>query len=112
MATAVPHDASNTELIRWAFEVLNTHDVAPLRELWSDATVERFPQRTCRGSDAIAGYFEDSFAALPDLHVEVLCIAEQGDDVFVHWHMTATHTGAVLDGIQPTGRPIAVDGID
>lgn len=112
MATAPPQDASNTALVSWAFEVLNTHDVAALREFWTDETVERFPQRTCRGAAAIATYFEDTFAALPDLHMEVLCVTEQGDDVFVHWHMTATHTGAALDGIQATGRPVSVDGID
>lgn len=91
---------------------LNTRDIAALRQLWSDATVERFPQRTCQGCDAIARYFEQTFAALPDVHLEVLCISEQGDDVFVHWHLTGTHTGAALDGIEATGRAIALDGID
>ena len=29
----------------------------------------------------------------------------------MHWHLTGTHTGPVL-GIEPTGKPIAIDGID
>jgi steroid delta-isomerase-like uncharacterized protein len=113
MATAVPPDtASNAELVRWAFEVINTRDITPLRKFWTDATVERFPQRTCHGADAIARYFEDIFAALPDFHMKVLCINEQGDDVFVHWHLTGAHTGSAVDGIEATGRAIALDGID
>lgn len=110
--TAPPTSASNGELIRWAFEVLNGRDVTPLRRFWNDATVERFPDRTCRGADEIASYFESVFAALPDFHMRVESLVEQGDDVFVHWHLTGTHTGAPYQGIGPSGRAIALDGID
>jgi steroid delta-isomerase-like uncharacterized protein len=106
-----PANAANAELIRWAFEMINKHDVAPLRQFWTDDTVERFPDRTCRGADEIADYFEDMFAAIPDFHMEVLTVAEQGDDVFVQWHLTGTHEGPVL-GIAPTHKPLAIDGID
>lgn len=109
--TAPPTTASNAELIRWAFDRLNEHDVTPLRQFWNDETVERFPDRTCRGTEEIARYFEDTFAAIPDFHMEVQTITEQGDDVFVHWHLTGTHSGPLL-GIEPTGRALAIDGID
>jgi len=113
MAVATPPTGvSNGELIRWAFGVINGHDITPLRAFWTDATVERFPDRTCHGEEAIAGYFTDLFAALPDVHMDVTKIVEQGEDVFVHWHLTATHTGAPLQGVLPTGRALAVDGID
>lgn len=113
MATAAPPTAaSNADLVRWGFEVLNTRDIDALRQLWTDATFERFPQRTCQGPDAIARYFEETFAALPDVHVNIVCISEQGDDVFVRWHLTGTHSGGAFDGIEATGRAIALDGID
>lgn len=113
MATASPPtDASNGELVRWTFEVLNSHDVEPLRQVWTDATVERFPSVTVSGSEAIADYFRRLFAALPDFRIEVIAIAETGDDVFVHWHMTGTHTGAAFEGLEATGRAVAIDGID
>ena len=106
-----PANASYAELIRWAFELLNHHDVSPLRQFWSSDTVERFPDRTCRGPDEIARYFEDAFAAIADFHMEVIAVAEQGDDVFVHWRLTGTHSGPML-GIEPTGKPLAIDGMD
>jgi len=113
MAVATPPaGVSNGELIRWAFGVINEHDVAPLRAVWSDAVVERFPDQTCRGQDEVAGYFADLFAALPDVHMDVTTIVEQGEDVFVHWHLTGTHTGAPLQGVLPTGCALAVDGMD
>lgn len=108
---APPTQASNAELVAWAFEQLNRRDAEPLKQFWTAETVERFPDRTCRGTDEIAAYFEDTFAGVPDFHIEVKTITEQGDDVFVHWHATGTHTGPLL-GIAPTGRRIAIDGID
>jgi len=114
MATTVatpPTEATNAELIRWAFDCLNRRDVAALKQFWTDETVERFPDKTCRGADEIAAYFEEALAALPDWHMEVRTITEQGDDVFVHWHLTGTHDGPIL-GIEPTGKPLAIDGID
>ena len=111
-ATAPPVDASNAELIRWSFDVINSHDISPLRERWTAETVERFPDRTCRGADEIAAYFEGLFAAIPDVHMEVLHVAAEGDAVFVRWHLTGTHTGTAWAGIEPTGSRIELDGID
>jgi len=112
MATAPPTQASNGELIRWSFDRINEHDISPLREFWTPETVERFPDRTCRGPVQLAAYFEELFAAVPDVHMEVLHVVEQGEDVFVRWHLTGTHTGTAWSGIETTGRRIELDGID
>ncbi|MGI8413144.1 MAG: ester cyclase [Solirubrobacteraceae bacterium] len=72
---------------------------------------ERFPDQTCRGADEIAAYFEEAFRAVADWNMQVVAIAEQGDDVFVHWQLTGKHTGPLV-GIEATGKPIALDGID
>ena len=56
--TAPPANASNVDIARWVIDVLNSHDVTPLRERgWADGVVERFPDRTCRGKDELAAYF-------------------------------------------------------
>ena len=109
--TSVPTDVSNAELIEWAFETINKRDTSVLKQVWTAETVERFPDRTCRGADEIAAYFDEAFAAMPDWHMKVVSIAAEGDDVFVHWHLTGTHTGPLL-GIEPTGKALAVDGMD
>ena len=110
-AISPPSNATNADTVRWVFEMLNRHDVGPLKQFWTDDTVERFPDRTCRGAQEIAGYFEDAFAAIPDWHMEVLTVAEQGEDVFVHWHLTGTHKGPPME-IEPTSKRLAVDGMD
>jgi steroid delta-isomerase-like uncharacterized protein len=104
--------ASNGELIRWVFERLDAHDVASLAAVvWDDETVERFPNRVCRGADEICAYFEETFIGMPDAHFNIVALAEQGEDVFVHWQISGTHKGAWL-GITPTGKPVDLEGID
>lgn len=113
MATAAPPTGvSNGELVRWMFEIVNERDVDTLRGIWTAQTIERFPDGSYQGADAIATYFAAAFAALPDWHLRIVSIVEQGEDVFVHWHLTGTHTGAAFMGIEATGRAIALDGID
>jgi predicted ester cyclase len=109
---APPTGVSNGELVRWSFQVLNEHDVESMRPLWTSATIERFPSGTLHGPEAMGAYFKALFAAVPDLHMRIVALAEAGADVFVRWQMTGTHTGARFEGIEPTGRAIAVDGMD
>jgi predicted ester cyclase len=111
-ATPPPETASNAELIRWAFDVLNRHDAASLKPYWTQSTRERFPNATCVGPEEIAAYFEAAFAAVPDFHIEIVSLAGDGDDVFVQWRITGTHSGAAWHGIEPTGRRVELDGID
>ena len=112
MADAPPNDASNAERIRWEFEMLNRHDVSPLKQhMWTTQTVARFPDKTTRGPNELAAYLEGQFAALADWHMDVVTLTGQGEDVFVHWHLTGTHRGAMF-GVEATGKPISVEGID
>jgi predicted ester cyclase len=103
--------SSNAELVRRTFDALNQGDFSALREFWTEETVERFPDRTCRGVDEITTYFKEALGAISGWHMELLAIVEQGEDVFAHWHLTGTHT-ALIQGIEPTGKPVSVDGMD
>ena len=107
-----PASATNAELIRWAFDMLNRQDIASLRRFWTADTTERFPDRTCRGEEEIAAYFQGLFDAMPDFHMEIVNLVEAGDDVYVQWVLTGTHSGAPVQGIEATGRRLEVDGID
>ena len=109
---APPAHASNQERISWEFACLNRHDVAPLVEhLWTAETEMRFPDKTVRGPEQSAAYLNAQFAALKGWQMDIIAMAGEGDDVFVRWRLTGRHTGPLF-GVAPTGRPIAVDGID
>jgi steroid delta-isomerase-like uncharacterized protein len=112
MAVETPlTNMSNEDLIRWTFDRLNARDVDALMQVWTESTVERFPDRTCRGATEIASYFRDVFAAIPDWNMQIVGLAAQGDDVFVHWRLSGTHSGPLL-GIEATGKHLEVDGVD
>ena len=90
---------------------MNDHHVESLKLFWAKDAVERFPDRTCQGAEEIAAYFENLFTAIPDWSLEIVGIAAQGEDVFIQWQATGTHEGRLM-GIEPTGKRIAIDGID
>jgi steroid delta-isomerase-like uncharacterized protein len=104
--------ASNADLVRDLFARLNDHDTESLGELWAADGVERFPDGECRGAEEITAYFRRVFAALPDYHMEIEALVEQGDEVFARWHLTGTHTGGGFQGLDATGKAIELDGID
>ena len=103
---------SNTELVRWAFDALSRGDLDAVQQLWSEETIERFPDRTVRGSADIRSYFAEAIAGYgEEWDIEVIAIAEEGDHVFVQWKITGRHDGP-LGGLEPTGKRVAIDGID
>ncbi|MBJ7348829.1 MAG: ester cyclase [Thermoleophilaceae bacterium] len=104
-------DATNGELVRWAFAQINQHDVTPLRDMW-EGTVEYFPGLICTGPDEISKYFNDLFAAVPDLKLEIQGFAEAGEDVFVRWQLTGHFSGATYQGVASTGTALEIDGCD
>jgi steroid delta-isomerase-like uncharacterized protein len=110
-ALAPPPDATNTDLVRWAFSRLNAQDLDSVRQFWTPDTVEHFPSGTVRGADDIAAYFQSVFDALDGFHLDIVSAVGDGDDVFVHWRLTGRHTGEFL-GVAPTGKPIDLQGMD
>lgn len=110
--TTPPTGLANGELVRWAFAALNDHDADAMGAAQSETIVERFPEVTLHGRAEVAAYFRTLFAAIPDVRLEIQALLEQGDDVFVRWHLTGTHGGAPFQGIVPSGRRVAIDGVD
>lgn len=102
---------TNVELVRQAVDCIARQDLDGARAYWTDATVERFPDRVCHGADEIAAYFRDLYTAVADFHVEFRTIVGSDEDVFAHWQLTGRHVGPVL-GVAGTGRELTVDGMD
>jgi predicted ester cyclase len=103
---------TNTETALKVFEAINAHDTDALREVWASGVTERMPDKTCHGPDELAEHFRGLFAAMPDLRMEAVSHVEDGERVFVRWHLTGNHTGAPFSGIERTGASIRLDGMD
>ena len=111
-APVPPAGATSGALVRWMFDILNTHRTDPLRVLWDAGTRERTPARTYRGPEAIAGYWAGLFAAIPDATFTIQAMAEDAGTVFVRWRLQGTHSGAEFEGVAASGKPVDLDGID
>ncbi len=68
------------------------------------------------GVHGVKELFADNSQAVPDLRMEIMHIAGEGDLVFVHWRATGTHqeqhqvTKHVSD-LEPSGEEETVSGI-
>ncbi len=104
--------ASPGDVMRWVFDIVNTHHAAPLRAVLTADTRLRLPDATYRGADEILGFWSGLFAAVPDLTMTMQAMAEQDGTVFVRWTLTGTHSGAEWAGVAATGARIDLDGVD
>jgi steroid delta-isomerase-like uncharacterized protein len=76
-----------------------------------------FPQHLeMHSRDQVVAWFREFFDAVPDLQMEVEDVVVGGqpgrERVTVRWHITGTFSGAPYLGIEPTGRPLDLHGMD
>jgi steroid delta-isomerase-like uncharacterized protein len=65
-----------------------------------------------RGREEIRRFFEEVFAAFPDFAMTVDRIVSDERTAVVQWHATGTFTGGPFLGALPTGRRVALKGVD
>jgi steroid delta-isomerase-like uncharacterized protein len=65
-----------------------------------------------RGADAVRGFFAELFAAMPDFELTIERVVSDDSAVAVKWLARATFTSAPFQGIQPTGKPVELRGVD
>jgi predicted ester cyclase len=63
------------------------------------------------GPEGVRRLVELYRAAFPDIHFEHEDVTSLGDKVVHRWTFTGTHRGEIM-GIEPTGRSVAVRGIE
>jgi len=116
MATApttsqAPSGLSNKELVLWTVQQINDRNLEGLREAYAPDMRERFPDAELTGAESIIEYFEEVFAAFPEFKLDIVAVAEEGENVFIRWVLTGKHQGKYL-GIEATGKELRVDGMD
>jgi steroid delta-isomerase-like uncharacterized protein len=110
-ATQTPSEIAR-ELFR---DLFDDRDLSDPSRYWTDDSVDHFlaAGRTVRGAEALAQWFRDLFAAVPDWRLEIENTVDDGDrQVVVQWHATGTLTGAPFLGIEPNGRSVDIRGVD
>jgi steroid delta-isomerase-like uncharacterized protein len=118
--TTTSGEATQSSLGQRAREIFSAifdeRDLSDPYRYWTDDSVDHFlaAGKSVRGAEALAQWFRDLFAAVPDWKLEVENTIDDGDrQVVVQWHATGTFNGeSGFLGIEPTGRPLEVRGVD
>ena len=105
-----------SERARLVFHRLfDERDLSDPSFFWTGASVDYFlaAGREVRGAEALATWFAELFAAVPDWHVDVENAFDDGErQCVVQWHGTGTLSDAPFLGIEPTGRRVEIRGVD
>ena len=104
------------DLARETFRVLfEERDLSDPYRFWTDDSVDHFVAAgvTVRGAQALTGWFQELFDAVPDWSMQIENCFDDGDrQAVVQWRGTGTFTGTPFLGIEATGRPIDIQGVD
>jgi predicted ester cyclase len=108
-----PSSESTRELVlRMHGELLRTRDPDGVEDFFAhDFVSHNMPPGFPPGVEGVKRFFGMFREALSDLDVTLDEIVAEGDRVVIATTTTGTHTGDLL-GITPTGRRVAVTGID
>jgi ketosteroid isomerase-like protein len=92
-------------------DAMNEHDLDALVAVFDPDVVSQtpaHPQRTFHGADQVRRNWEQIFAAVPDLHAELLDAATRGDTVWSEWDWTGTRR----DGSAHKMRGVTIQTVD
>ena len=113
--TTTPSQTAATPLkvARAAFDALSKKDLDTLSEFHTGETVDDFVAiGEIRGKTSIRRFFDELFAAFPNLEVTVDRIVGDRSTAVVQWHATGTFSGGKYQGIEPTGKHVETRGVD
>lgn len=82
-----------TSVLNRLVAATNAHDIDALVGCFADDYVNETPVHPARGftgSEQVRANWTQIFAAVPDIHAEVLNRAEDGDAVWSEWEMSGT----------------------
>jgi predicted ester cyclase len=102
---------------RFNQQVFNQHDLDACAAMLADSFVEHSPftPGSPPTKDGVLQDLRGMFAAVPDLHSEVLRTVVSGSKVAVHSRTSGSDTGtgfAAMLGVPATGRSFAAESID
>jgi steroid delta-isomerase-like uncharacterized protein len=99
--------------VRSYFDAMARRDARAMAEHWrADGVMDIVPVGIQRGRDEIQAFFGAIFAALPDAETTLTRVVAGDSSAAAEWRLTGQFTGAPFQGIEPTGKPVEVRGLD
>jgi steroid delta-isomerase-like uncharacterized protein len=107
-STTSPTDTATRD-----FEALVRRDADGMAATYADdAVADIVPIGIIRGPSEIREFFEGLFAAVPDMETTYEIVATNDNTVVVEWRNRGTFNGAAFQGVEPTGKPVEMRGVD
>jgi predicted ester cyclase len=107
-------ETATADVARAYFDDVAARDAAAIAGRYEVGAIGRLVgMRELRAPDEVREWFEQLFAAVPDIAVEVLDLVVAGDRAAVRWRSRGTFDGTgSFEGIAPTGATVEVEGFD
>jgi steroid delta-isomerase-like uncharacterized protein len=93
------------------YEVINTGNWSKLDSLIAKDGIDHTPMGDLHGLDSIKSMLMQIRNAYPDIKIEAIDEAAQGDLIFTRYRYTGTNTGA-MNGMPATNKKVTMTGID
>jgi glyoxylase-like metal-dependent hydrolase (beta-lactamase superfamily II)/ketosteroid isomerase-like protein len=106
---------SDTEAVaRRYFEAIGARDVDAAVALWADGGREHVRgQVDVTAPEGVREFIGSLIDAMPDMSMVVLETTTEGERCAVRWMLTGTFAGpGSLNGVQATGHPLNLEGVD
>jgi glyoxylase-like metal-dependent hydrolase (beta-lactamase superfamily II)/predicted ester cyclase len=102
------------KVARAYFDSVTARDPQGMATHWAPGGIENIAPlgRPLSVPDEMIAFFEETFAAMPDMRFEVLDVVAARNQAAVRWHATGTFCGGPFQGIEPTGARVELEGID
>jgi steroid delta-isomerase-like uncharacterized protein len=95
------------------FDALAVKDLEGALAFDDDSTVDDFVAvGRFKGLTEIRRFFEELLAAFPDFTLRVDRVVGDDTAAVVQWQAEGTFSGASFQGVEPTGRPVVIRGVD
>jgi hydroxyacylglutathione hydrolase len=96
------------------FDAITARDLETAVGMWANGGRENVRgQVDVLAPDGVREFIGGLFDAVPDLRFEVVSTTTQGERCAVQWRLSGTFAGpGSLNGIEPTGDPVVMEGID
>ncbi len=106
---------SDTEAVaRRYFDAIAARDVEAAVALWADGGREHVRgQVDVLAPEGVREFIGGLIEAMPDMKMEVVETTTEGERCAVRWTITGTFAGpGALNGVQATGSPLKLEGVD
>jgi len=102
------------KVARTYFDAVAARDIDAMAACWKAGGIENIAPlgRPLSVPGEMRAFFEETFAAMPDMRFEVLDVVAARNQAAVRWHATGTFCGGPFQGIEPTGARVELEGID